>query len=472
MHGYTLEELRQLPANAYIHPDHYHVLDGYLRTVRAGGIFHARSMHLRKDGTAFHVEVHGTPFTYHGEPHVLGVVRDVTEQVQAYQMLERRVEERTRELSLLLEVSHNMASTLELEPLLGLILAQLKEVVDYLDANVLKLDGGDLIVLGYWGTFDASTMIGRRFAVANASANRRVIERREPVIIADIWDDSPLAESFRKVGMADLDNSHAHIGSWMGVPLMQKEQVIGMLGLGHVQPHYYTPRHARLALAIATQAAVAIENARLYGAAQEIAALRERQRLARDLHDSVSQALYGISLGAHTARTLLERDPARAAQPIDYVLTLAEAGLAEMRALIFELRPESLQAEGLVAAINHQLAALSARHGIGVQASLGEEPDVPLGVKEAIYRILQEALHNTVKHARAANVRISLASNASGLEVEVQDDGIGFNANGDFPGHLGLQSMKERAAGFGGTLRVESEPGKGTKVHARVPRRG
>jgi signal transduction histidine kinase len=308
--------------------------------------------------------------------------------------------------------------------------------------------------------------------VANASANRRVIERREPVIIADIWDDSPLAESFRKVGMADLDNSHAHIGSWMGVPLMQKEQVIGMLGLGHVQPHYYTPRHARLALAIATQAAVAIENARLYGAAQEIAALRERQRLARDLHDSVSQALYGISLGAHTARTLLERDPARAAQPIDYVLTLAEAGLAEMRALIFELRPESLQAEGLVAAINHQLAALSARHGIGVQASLGEEPDVPLGVKEAIYRILQEALHNTVKHARAANVRIALGGNASGIEAEVQDDGIGFDANGDFPGHLGLQSMKERAVGFGGTLRVESAPGKGTKVHAWVPRRG
>jgi signal transduction histidine kinase len=156
-----------------------------------------------------------------------------------------------------------------------------------------------------------------------------------------------------------------------------------------------------MAMAIANQAAVAIENARLYEQAQALAVLEERQRLARELHDSVSQALYGISLGAHTARTLLERDPGKLAEPLGYVLSQAETALMEMRALIFELRPESLETEGLVAALSRQAVALHARHGIEVSAELGDEPDLPLKVKQELYRFAQEALHNTVKHARA-----------------------------------------------------------------------
>ncbi len=154
--------------------------------------------------------------------------------------------------------------------------------------------------------------------------------------------------------------------------------------------------------AVADQAAVAVENARLFSEARGKAALEERQRLARELHDSVSQALYGIALGARTSRTLLERDPQKAADPLDYVLSLSEAGLAEMRALIFELRPESLESEGLMAALEKQAAALRARHEIPVEADLCEEPEASLDEKEAVYRIAQEALHNVVKHARAA----------------------------------------------------------------------
>src|SRR5207249_7765489 len=125
--------------------------------------------------------------------------------------------------------------------------------------------------------------------------------------------------------------------SWMAVPLLLRDQVIGMLVLTSKEANAFTPRHATLALAIANQAAIAIENARLYAQAQDLAALEERQKLARELHDSVSQALYGISLGTHAARIALTRDPDHVAEPLDYVLSLAEAGLAEMRALIFEL---------------------------------------------------------------------------------------------------------------------------------------
>jgi signal transduction histidine kinase len=221
--------------------------------------------------------------------------------------------------------------------------------------------------------------------------------------------------------------------------------------------------------AIADGAAIAVENAGLLAEAREKAALEERQRLARELHDSVSQALYGIALGAQTALERLEDNPPGAGEPLDYVLSLAEAGMAEMRALIFELRPESLEEEGLVAALGKQVAALEARHGIEVEDDLCEEPPVPLPVKEAIYRITQEALHNTVRHARAAKVSIGLARDPDSTSVEIRDDGLGFDAGADFPGHLGLRSMRERAARLGGTLEVSSSPGLGTTVRARIP---
>jgi signal transduction histidine kinase len=214
---------------------------------------------------------------------------------------------------------------------------------------------------------------------------------------------------------------------------------------------------------------VAVENVRLFAGVRGKAALEERQRLARELHDSFSQALYGITLGAKTARTLLDKNPDRVADPLDYVLSLAEAGQAEMRALIFELRPESLETEGLIAALEKQAAALKARHEIEVDAVLCDEPEASLEAKEAVYRIAQEALHNTVKHARAANVQIKVKCDSEWITLEVSDDGIGFDAQGGFPGHLGLRSMRERALRLGGTLEVDSTSGKGTRICAQIP---
>jgi PAS domain S-box-containing protein len=194
----------------------------------------------------------------------------------------------------------------------------------------------------------------------------------------------------------------------------------------------------------------------------------ERQRLARELHDAVVQALYGIVLGARAARGLLDHAPGQAAEPLEYVLSLAEAGLTETRALIFDLRPESLETEGLVAALTKQAAPLSARHGIEVQLDLCDEPVLPLDIKEALYRIAQEALHNTVKHAQAGRIELRLADQAGTIVLEVCDNGKGFNPAGSFPGHLGLRSMSERATQLGGTLQIESAPGRGTCVRAEI----
>ena len=469
MYGYAYDELVSLHAAALVHPDMQHDIEARLQTIQMGGQFLTQSVGVRKDGTPFHLEVRATPFTYKGKPHILGVIRDITEQVQAYELLEKRVEERTHELSTLLEVSHDVASTIELKPLLVLVLDQLKRVVDYTGSSFSILEGDDLVLVENRGPAPLDQVLQLHFPVKTMGIIWEMLSRREPVIIPDVQDDSPLALAFRTWMGKRLKTPFGYIRAWLAIPLSHKEQVIGMLTLSSREPNHYTPRHASLALAIANQAAVALENARLYGQAQELAALEERQRLARELHDSVSQALYGITLGTHTARTLLERDPSRVAEPLNYVLSQAEAALTEMRALIFELRPESLETEGLVVALSRQAAALHARHEIEVSTEFCDEPDLPLKVKEELYRVTQEALHNIAKHARANKVNLRMLADTDGILLEVCDDGVGFDTTQSFPGHLGLHSMRERIARLRGTLQIESRPGKGTCIRAQLP---
>lgn len=203
--------------------------------------------------------------------------------------------------------------------------------------------------------------------------------------------------------------------------------------------------------------------------AQEVASLRERQRLARELHDSVAQSLYGISLGAYTARDALASNPEEVIASLEYVIALAEAGMADMRALIFELLPDSLAAEGVVAALDKQVAVLRTHYRLAVDAQLCEEPSISLERKQALYRIAQEALHNVVKHARARAVLLRLSRQDGDLMLEVRDDGQGFSPTEVLPGHLGIRSIQERAAWLGGACSIESASLQGTCLRVRVP---
>ena len=409
--------------------------------------------------------------------------------VEAYGLLEQRVAERTRELRSLLNIGRSLTSTLELQPLVAQILEQLSTVVESTAAAVLMYDAAkeEMSVLTQYSRAEPLSL-PERWPVQPGSLDDVIISGRQPLIIEDVEGPSSLAALWR-AGAAELVGEQENsMRCWMGVPLLLKEQVVGLLMFGHRQAGYYTARHADLALAFGAQAAVAIENARLYEQARSLAALQERQRLARELHDSVSQALYGIALGARTAHTLLDRaeltaeQQATLASPVEYVLSLAEAALTEMRALIFELRPETLEVEGLLAALTRHAESLQARHGLQVDTQFDGEPDLPLAAKEALYRVAQEALHNVIKHAAASRVSLSLYREQDALLLIVADDGCGFDhgsgggPNGagreygrSFPGHLGLRSMRERAEGIGASFSVRSAPGQGAQVEVRLP---
>jgi signal transduction histidine kinase len=184
----------------------------------------------------------------------------------------------------------------------------------------------------------------------------------------------------------------------------------------------------------------------------------------------VSQAIYGIVLASRTLEKLADPADLRMAAPLQHILSLSDAAMAEIRALIFELRPESLEREGILSALRKQADAIRARYGIAVEITLCEaEPDVPLAIKEACYRIAQEAMHNTVKHARARHLWLSLACDHIAGTLEVRDDGVGFDVRKACPSQMGMGTMRERAQSVGGRLEIESKSGEGTVVRAYLP---
>jgi PAS domain S-box-containing protein len=470
MHGYTVEEFRNIQPSQFIHPDSYGLFGKYIELAKYGKEFREKAVDLHKSGQPFPVEVYGVPFTYRGKPHSLAILRDITEQVEAYQMLEKRVEERTHELASLLNVSQTLTSTLDVGTLLGLILDQLKSIVDYEGASILGASVDGYQVLVYKGPLPPDEQV-RLPELIQTTCSLEQLSQREPYVIEDVNEVMTKAPGIASAPVW-MENTSSHISSLMCLPLLVKDKMTGILVLHHTSRGYFDQNQGTLAVAFASQAAIAIENANLYKQAQSLAALEERQKLARELHDSVSQALYGIALGARTVRTILDRHPGEYQDlnaPVEYITSLAEAGLAEMRALIFELRPESLESEGLVAALEKQAASTQARHQMQVLTSFANEPELSIDKKEALYRISQEALQNVIKHANATQVELCLSEFQGSVVLQIKDNGIGFDSSRSFPGHLGLLSMSERVHKAGGSLDITSEPGAGTVVTAAVP---
>jgi PAS domain S-box-containing protein len=556
-----------------------------------------------------------------------GFITDMSQRVQAQQQLEQRVSERTRQLTTLLDISQHVTSTLEMQPLLGVILDQVREVVAYTAASIFVLDGDELCILAYRGP--GADLSDFCLPLAEAGANREVIQRRVPLIIDDVRSDTPLAREFQATAGDALLTTFGYMRSWMGVPLMIKERVVGMLTLDHSAIGAYTADQARVALAFAQQAgiaienarlydearrraeetealltvqqvlssrldpdavmqmiaeearrligvsfgalfvredetlcvtalagsygpgmfvgykmplhesatglallsgevvridslddpriyragmeaahiqsmigiplhsgdtpigvisvgapqphafttddeavlallapgaAIALENARLYAQAQQAAALEERQRLARDLHDAVTQTLFSASMIADVLPRLWERKPEEGQRRLAELRQLTRGALAEMRTLLLELRPAALRDANL-GDVLHQLGeAATGRARLPATVTVTGEAQLPPDVRVTFYRIAQEAVQNVIKHAHASQVELTLHREPDGATLRICDDGRGFDPASVDGGHFGLRIMDERAATVGAALQVESQPGQGTII--------
>lgn len=292
--------------------------------------------------------------------------------------------------------------------------------------------------------------------------------------LSDLPDHVYIADALIHPRMAELREAIRAEGirSILFVTLRYHGQPIGMFTLYHDQQRHYTPVELSLARTLAEQTAIALEHARLFAQVRGLAALEERNRLARELHDSVTQSIFSIGLIAQALPPLIAQRPDRAIERVQRLSELAHGALAEMRSLIFQLRPASLEQDGLPLALRRYAAACESRENIRIVVDVhGERRDAPRQ-EEALFRIVQEALNNIVKHAHATTVEIDLRYAVDEITLSVQDDGVGFvpTTPHESAGHgLGMLSMRERAEELGGTFRIHSAPGAGTRIDVTLP---
>ena len=219
-------------------------------------------------------------------------------------------------------------------------------------------------------------------------------------------------------------SAHPMMRSFLGVPIVTRGEVLGAVYLTEKEDgSMFSSADQKLIELLAAHAAIAIENARLHERSRELSIIEERNRLARELHDSVTQRLFGVALAAESASTLLERDPSKAAVELDRVSELARGAMEELRAVVFELRPGSLEAEGLATVLRKHVEVLRRVSGQEIELRVCDVPRLRPGPATQVLRIAQEALGNAMRHSAAKRISVKLGGADGTLFLQVSDDG-------------------------------------------------
>ncbi|NJL96021.1 MAG: response regulator [Anaerolineae bacterium] len=356
------------------------------------------------------------------------------------------------------DISTVLSSSLDLNDVLERILASLSRVVPH-DAASITIEGDEQL---HTARFPNAEVISATAPSVTpwhyAPFMRQMLRTRAPMIIPDLQRDG-----HARTALGELC-------SYIGAPIQLQEQIIGFINLVSVQPDFFTPRHAERLSAFSKLAAIAIQNARLYDSSRRLATLEERQRLARDLHDSVSQTLFTCRTISETALRRWEKDPARAYELMRDVNELTAIALAEMRILLLELRPAALTQLGIKQLFEQYLQPIQERRAFDLVMALEEIPALPPEVQIALYRITQEALNNIDKHAQASRVEIRVQDQAGNVILDIQDNGLGFDLDAIALTSLGLHIMRERAEAIGASLEVASRLEQGTQIRVNWKR--
>lgn len=354
------------------------------------------------------------------------------------------------------DVAATLTSTLDLDEVLDRILENIEQVVLYDAANIMMIQDSAVSMVRQKSSAhsvlissDGQTSVAEPEPYLEQMLNSSRYLICEDVQADPLWKHTPAADWRR---------------SYVGVPILLQDRVMGFINLYSGALSYYSEADAIRLMAFAGQAAIAIQNARLHHELQNLAAVQERQRLARELHDSVTQALFSSTVIADSALRQWDVNPTKAKNLLTQVLGLTSAALAEMRILLLELRPQALL-QVTFNQLTEQLArALTGRKQIDVQLEMDTIPSLPADVKLALYRVLQEVTNNIVKHSDANKVDIVIRNLDNMLRISVVDNGHGFDLEKRASNSLGLGIMRERTEMVGADLKINSAKGQGTEV--------
>ncbi len=384
------------------------------------------------------------------------------EEVQHYtEELEQRVADRTRELSVLYDVTAVASNVLDLDELLSRLLEQSLSAIRR-KAGIIHLvdETSSLLRLNTQQGVSNAISDGIAEFYLDQGEARVGLEEHSPVIITEVGSEARMPPSVRKSAWR----------TYIGEPIQDtRGQLVGILSIFDDTGGQLGVEELTLLSSIADHIGLAVENVRLRRQAEKTAVLEDRQRLARELHDAVSQSLFSASVIAETLPRLWERNPLLVQQNLGDLHRLIRGALTEMRILLLELRPVSMADADLGDLLQQLVDGVKGRTQLDVMVQIQGEHEAPIQVKKNLFRIAQEALNNVVKHARARQVSLSLDQQLDTITLRICDNGQGFSARDTNGGHLGLQIMRERAEEVGASLSIVSRSGTGTDVVAIWP---
>ena len=370
--------------------------------------------------------------------------------------LEEMVAERTRQLSAFLDMTILASEVHTLPEVVDLALNRIIELCQCrgLALHLLNDDQPGLTLLTQRG-LSATQQEQLKIIPLEPPLSHWLSQRQEPLLA--IGPDK--AAHLLPVSL-QLDGFQVY----MGAQLRARESILGILSYYRFTEQSFSVDEISLLVALAEQLAIIIENHRLRGHIEEIAVIAERQRLARDLHDSINQSLYSINLFTHAAREASEdEDPNRLADSLTRIESIALTALKEMRLLLYQLQPDVLAEKGLAEALHLRFDSVERRLGIEADYQVVGQVDLPPDIAEALYRAAMEALNNSLKHAGASHLTVRLTMNEPVIELEIIDDGRGFEPE-RVNGGMGLQNIRQRLEQLNGCLALSSEVGVGTTV--------
>ena len=391
-----------------------------------------------------------------------GVVSDHSEHMAEFKLLEQRVADRTRRLSALYDILEAANDAENPQATIVRILRRVLKAIR-VDAGALHLvdnSGEYLQLVAQQGLSESLLDSSSTLTSAESPLAGWVARYGELLFIPRIGEDT------RSMALAEQSSYNVYIG----VPITAAGQIYGVLSvLAHEADRFSAQEEIDLLVSVGEQIGAVVENSRLRQQAEQIMIVEERNRLARELHDSVTQSLYSVMLFAEAGRRMIAAgETQQAAGYLNDMANTSQQALKEMRLLVHRLRPSVLAKEGLASAIQHRLNAVEGRAGITTRFVIEGESNLAPAVEEALYYITQEALNNALKHGQASEVTVSLKGDEKGkIELQIKDNGKGFDpGSASTAGGLGLTSMKERAELFGGTVTFISGIGQGTTLVA------
>jgi PAS domain S-box-containing protein len=448
----------------HAHAQHRH---GYMDHLQVRGM--GSGMDLagkRKDGSEFPLEAGLSPLQLEGETFVVGTVTDISRRKQIEEILARQVEERTHEVERRQQVSEGLRNILS-----KLISSRsLPEILSFITNQATQLFQADACVIysrdeqhEHLQSQAASGLVtGNWERMLEQILARQTVLYSEPMIFAKGLSPIP-AFSFNALTISESPNRLFH-SAYLTVPIRHTQGIYGLILFYYRQLQEISHADIDLALRVADQTMLAVENANLRGQIEHSAVTAERSRIARDLHDAVTQTLFSASIIAGVLPNIWQRNQEEGQRRLEELRELTRGALAEMRTLLLELRPAKLIEVDLADLLRQLAEAISGRARVPVVVQVEGVAEVPADVKVAFYRVAQEALNNIAKHAQADNATIQLHRTPECVTLSVSDDGSGFIFERIAPQHLGLGIMRERADAIGATLSIQSMLDQGTTI--------